>query len=203
MRNRNRFDKDINHEQMDKKQTLQGIFNEIGNLTDVDYGANDKGGKIHTYLETYDRLFEPFRNGCTFMEIGLAMGDSLKLWDRYFENSVIVGVDISIVFELPTKYKNEVHVIQADATKPEFLEKIKDYEFSIVVDDGGHMEDQQVATFNLLKPFMKKNSIYLVEDILNLDSSRSRFESLHGNCEIFDFRQVNGRFDNVLILYKF
>ena len=63
-------------------QTLQEIFNEIGNLTEIDRGGNDKGGKIHTYLETYDRLFQPFQNGCTMLEIGLALGDSIKLWDR-------------------------------------------------------------------------------------------------------------------------
>jgi len=83
-------------------QTLQQIFNEIGNLTDIDRGGNDKGGQIHTYLETYDKLFEPFRNKYSIMEIGLATGDSIKLWDRYFQNSMIVGIDISVVFDIPT-----------------------------------------------------------------------------------------------------
>lgn len=214
MRNRNRFDKDINHEsfeekrhkaykdkyyiKMDKKQTLQEIFNEIGNLTDVDYGANDKGGKIHTYLETYDRLFEPFRNGCQFMEIGLAMGDSLKLWDRYFENSVIVGVDISIVFELPPKYKNDVYVIQADGTK----EEVTMNTYDIIIDDSSHMTQDQIDIFNRYKHKMNKGGLYIIEDILALDQERERYLALHDNCEIIDMRS-NGRFDNILIVYKF
>ena len=70
------------------KQILVEIFNEIGHFGS-DVGANDKNS-THTYLETYDRLFEPFRNGCNFLEIGLGGGDSIKLWDRYFENSKII-----------------------------------------------------------------------------------------------------------------
>lgn len=186
------------------KQTLQQIFNEIGNLTDQDYGGNDKGGKIHTYLETYDKLFEPFRDGCTMLEIGLATGDSIRLWDKYFTNSNIVGCDISVVFNaVPyTGNGNTLDIIQADATKPEFLERIKDYEFSLVVDDGSHVTQDMIDTFNLLKGKMKKGGIYILEDILALDQERSRFEALHDNCEIIDMRD-NGRFDNVLIIYRF
>lgn len=186
------------------KQTLQEIFNEIGNLTEVDHGGNDKGGKIHTYLETYDRLFEPFRDGCTMLEIGLATGDSIRLWDKYFQNSNIVGCDISVVFNaIPyTGNGNTLDIIQADATKLEFLEKIKDYEFDLVVEDGDHLTSSQIATFNLLKGKIKAGGIYCMEDILALDIEREKYLALHDNCEIIDMRD-NGRFDNVLIVFYF
>lgn len=186
------------------KKTLQQIFNEIGNLTSEDRGGNDKGGQIHTYLETYDKLFEPFRNGCTILEIGLATGDSIRLWDKYFENSKIVGCDISIVFNaVPyTGNGNALDIIQADATKPEFLELIKDYKFDLVVEDGDHQTASQIATFNLLKGKMNPGGIYCMEDILALDIEREKYLALHDNCEIIDMRD-NGRFDNVLIIYKF
>lgn len=177
-------------------KTLTEIFAEIGNNTGVDIGCNDKGG-IHTYLETYERLFSPFRNGCTILEIGLAMGDSLKLWDEYFKDSFIVGVDISVVFERP-KYKNVVDILQLDATKP-FLFSTS---FDIIIDDGSHMEADQFKTFNLLKDKIKPGGVYIIEDILALDQNRHKFESLHTNCEIIDMRHT-GRFDNVLIIYRF
>lgn len=180
--------------------TLTEIFNEIGNNTGKDIGCNDKGG-LHTYLETYDRLFQPFQKGCRMLEIGLALGDSIKLWDRYFENSTIVGVDISIVFT-PEQYKNDVRIIEANATRPEFLDDIEYLSFDLVVDDGSHMENDQVATFELLKNKMNKGGIYIIEDILALDQNRKRFEKLHDNCEIIDMRHT-GRFDNVLIIYLF
>lgn len=177
-------------------KTLKEIFAEIGNHSGVDIGCNDKGG-IHTYLETYERLFAPFQKGCTMMEIGLAMGDSLKLWDAYFENSEIIGIDISVVFEIPA-YKNAVYVMEADATKPlKILQK-----FDIIIDDGSHMEADQFKTFNLLKSKMSPGGVYIIEDILALDQNRHKFEALHSNCEVVDMRHT-GRFDNILIIYRF
>lgn len=181
------------------KQSLTEIFKRIGHFGS-DIGCNDKNG-THTYTETYDKVLEPYRNGCTFMEIGLAMGDSIKLFDEYFENSKIIGVDISVVFEIP-KYKNDVQIIQADATKVEFLNTIKDEFFDVIIDDASHQTQDQIDTFNLLKGKMNKGGIYIIEDILALDVERKKFEALHDNCEIIDMRS-NGRFDNVLILYRF
>ena len=189
-------------------KTLSEIFAEIGNNTGVDIGCNDKGG-IHTYLGTYERLFAPFRNGCTLMEIGLAMGDSLRLWDEYFTNSQIIGADISVVFEIGN-YKNSMTIIEADATKPDLMDIVNgrsigqklDIKFDIVVDDGSHMEADQIKTFQLLKDNMNPGGIYIIEDILALDQNRHKFEALHDNCEIIDMRHT-GRFDNVLIIYKF
>ncbi len=189
-------------------KTLVEIFSEIGHFGE-DIGCNDKGG-THTYLETYDRLFTPFRNGCTFMEIGLAMGDSLKLWDEYFErhytytrDTAIWGIDISVVFASP-KYKCDVIIIEGDATNADFINSLNlrlPY-FDIIIDDASHMEADQIKTFQLLSPYMNPGGIYIIEDILALDQNRNRFEALHDNCEIVDMRS-NGRFDNVLIIYRF
>ncbi len=204
-RGRDRFDKNKNNLKVEK-QSLQEIFKEIGNHSGVDLGGNDKGS-THSYLETYDRLFAPYRNGATILEIGLATGDSIKLWDRYFENSIIVGTDISVVFDAKDIPYNDngniIDIVEADATKPEFLDKIKQYEFDVVVEDSSHMEQDSVAIFNLLKPKMKPKSVYIVEDILNLDLSKERFKELHSDCEIIDLRHVKGRFDDCLIVYKF
>lgn len=181
------------------KQSLTEIFKEMGHFGD-DIGCNDKNS-THTYTEIYDKLFESFRNGCVFMEIGLALGDSIKLVDRYFENSKIIGVDISVVFT-PGKYRNDVKIIEADATKHEFIKHIQDLRFDLINDDASHMEADQITTFLLLKDKMNPGGIYIIEDILALDQNRNRFEALHTNCEIVDMRHT-GRFDNVLIIYRF
>ena len=187
------------------KQTLQQIFAEIGNHTGLDIGCNDKDG-IHTYLETYDKLFEPFRDGCDFLEIGLASGDSVKLWDRYFQTSSIVGVDLSIIFEKEERVSdNVIRLIAADATKPDIVEILdkecwKDCKFNVIIDDGSHMTQDQIDTFNLLKGKMKPNGLYIMEDILALDIERNKYLALHPHCEIIDMRHT-GRFDNVLIIY--
>ena len=181
-------------------KTLKEIFARIGNHSGVDIGCNDKDG-IHTYVDTYDKLFAPFQKGCSFMEIGLALGDSIDLFDEYFDNSEIVGVDISVVFT-PKKYKNDVAIIEADATKANFLKNIEFKTFDIVIDDSSHVTQDQLDTFNLLQNKMNKGSIYIIEDILALDIERSKYLALHKNVEIIDMRS-NGRFDNVLIVIRF
>lgn len=182
-------------------KTLKEIFARIGNNSGVDIGCNDKDG-IHTYVDTYDKLFAPFQKGCSFMEIGLALGDSIDLFDEYFDNSEIVGVDISVIFQ-PKKYKNDVAIIEADATKANFLKTIEFKTFDIIVEDGSHMCQDQIDTFNLLKGKMNKGGLYIIEDILALDIEKQKFQRLHPNCEIIDMRHINNRFDNVLIVYRF
>ena len=95
-------------------KTLTEIFSEIGHFGS-DIGCNDKGG-THSYLETYEKIFSQKRDGINFLEIGLALGHSVKLFDEYFTNSKLVGVDITLIFT-PEKYKNDVHVFEVDATK--------------------------------------------------------------------------------------
>jgi len=135
------------------------------------------------------------------MEIGLASGDSIDLWDRYFNDSHIVGIDLSIVFRLK-KYRNKVKLLTGDATREETFHMIDGMGFDIIIDDGSHQEAVQFATFRILTRFMRPGGVYVIEDILAIDFNRKMFESLHSNCEVFDMRS-NGRFDNVLIVYRF
>lgn len=183
-------------------KTLTEIFSEIGHFG-TDIGCNDKNS-THTYTKVYDELFATFRNKCDFMEIGLALGDSIKLFDMYFTHSSIFGVDISVVFPWRDWVcNNSVNIIEADATKESFLGLLGNQMFDIIIDDGSHMEADQIATFKLLSPRMKNGGVYVIEDILALDQNRHIFQSLHNNCEVIDMRKENGRFDNVLIVYRF
>jgi hypothetical protein len=50
---------------------------------------------------------------------------------------------------------------------------------------------------------INKGGIYIIEDVANLDKVKHLFEELHENCEVIDLRKVKGRFDDVLIVYKF
>lgn len=179
---------------------LKEIFNKIGHFG-KDVGCNDKGS-THSYIETYERILEPFQKGVDLLEIGLALGDSIKLWDEYFENSNITGVDISLMFNYDSK-KNNIELIEADATKYTFLDYIKNKTFDIIIDDGEHTHQSQVKTFNLLKGKVKKGGVYIIEDILNFDISKEYLLHLHDNVEVVDLRSVKGRFDDVLLIYRF
>lgn len=168
-----------------------------------DAGHGDKGG-THSYIPEYERLLAPYRPGCTFMEIGLAMGLSLAMWREYLPTSHIYGVDVAIVFDPRPHQDTGTRLIMGDATSPQFLGCFgKEVRFDVVIDDGSHLTSDQVKTFHLLKPRMAPGGIYIIEDILNLEAARAELENLHPKHEVIDLRHVKGRFDDVLVVYCF
>lgn len=181
-------------------ETLQQIFEKYSIAEEA--GHADKG-TIHSYIPAYEKLLAPYREGCTIMEVGIAMGYSLKMWGEYFHNSKIIGADINKGFDKAPFSDPKFEIILEDATRTAFQERVKDYEFDVVIDDGSHMYDDQRQTFLLLKDKMKKGGIYIIEDIIGFEISQHEFPKLHSNCEIIDLRHVKKRFDDVLIVYRF
>jgi hypothetical protein len=185
-------------------ETLAQIYPRWG-VTGPDVGHADKGG-THSYIQEYEHLLAPYRvrqESVTMMEIGLALGFSLSMWREYMPKATLVGVDKAIVFERGPHTKTGTILVEADATKPELLERLGSLTFDVVIDDASHMTDDQCATFKLLKPRMNPRGIYIIEDILALESERKRYGSLHGNFQVIDNRQVKGRFDDILLVYRF
>ena len=75
--------------------------------------------------------------------------------------------------------------------------------FDVIIDDGSHLIDHQIKSFNILKEKMKPGGIYIIEDVNNFDDTVNTYKKLHSNIEIIDNRHIKNRFDDVLIVYKF
>jgi hypothetical protein len=161
-----------------------------------DVGHGDKGG-THSYIPEYERLLAPYREKCTFLEIGLAYGLSVGMWNEYFgPKCELHAADISIVYD-PERYPRVKHH-EVDATKPELLDALGDTTFDVVIDDGSHMTQDQTATRDLLMPRMNPGGIYIIEDILDLEQSINLWKG----ADVIDLRKTKGRFDDVLIVYR-
>ncbi len=161
-------------------------------------------GTTHSYIQEYERLLEPYRNNSTVLEIGLFQGLSLKMWKEYFINSNVMGVDIHLSDGLNEMInQGETNIFIADATSEQILNIFHNVKFDVVIDDGSHRIEDQVKSFNLLKPKMKEDGIYIIEDVANLDIMKIVYDVLHKNMEIIDNRHIKGRFDDVLIAYRF
>lgn len=166
-------------------------------------GHGDKG-TTHSYIDEYQRLLEPYRNNSTILEIGLYEGLSLLMWDEYFINSVVVGIDVHLSEPL-SKLVNQqrYNIIIGDATHDNIMTSLEPFNFDVIIDDGSHRIEDQVKSFNLLKSKMNKGGIYIIEDVDNLDKTEFIYKVLHNNIEIIDNRHIKGRYDDVLIVYKF
>lgn len=184
-------------------ETLDQIYEKHRVHGTEDSGHGDKGG-THSYIPVYEQLLAPYRKGCNFMEIGLAMGLSLAMWREYMPTSKIVGVDLSILFDPKPHEASGTILISANATKPEFLDKLPSgMTFDVVIDDASHMCADQCETFRLLKPRMNPGGIFIIEDILNLEACRPSLEALHDKVQVYDLREVKHRFDDVMVIFRF
>ena len=67
----------------------------FGQLSSLAEGKTDKGPRVHNFTELYEHIFFPMKNALIkICEIGIANGGSLILWQEYFSNATIFGIDI-------------------------------------------------------------------------------------------------------------
>lgn len=148
------------------------------------YFDHNDGRLIHKwlhYFEIYERHFERFRGRpVQVLEIGVFHGGSLEMWRWYFgRRSTVVGIDID---ERTRELAGPgIDVRIGDQSDPEFLRSLVDEygAFDIVIDDGSHRSDHQIATLEALWPHLADDAVYLVEDLHtsywpHLDGGRGR-----------------------------
>ncbi|WP_134325121.1 class I SAM-dependent methyltransferase [Cumulibacter soli] len=118
------------------------------------------------YFPIYSRYFERFRGrSLKMLEIGIFRGGSMSMWENYFgEGLVLTGVDIDPSSKIAAGPDRTVVI--GDQSDPEFLRKLHDDygPFDIVLDDGGHTMEQQIATTETLFPLLNEGGVLLVED---------------------------------------
>ena len=124
--------------------------------------------KWHHYFEIYHRHFAAFRGRSpVVVEIGVFHGGSLQMWRRYFgPGARIIGVDIDPrcrQFEEPPS----ISIVTGDQADRGFLASLRERlpRIDILIDDGGHTMEQQIASFEELYPHVQPEGVYLCEDL--------------------------------------
>lgn len=123
----------------------------------------------HGYQRFYPRFLEHYRtlpSGSAMLEIGVDQSHSLRTWLEYYPRAFIYGVDISL-----SKSGDRFCIFQADQSKLADMRRIVERELRhplfLVVDDGSHVPEHQVACFDLLfqSEALLPGGTYIVEDI--------------------------------------
>lgn len=116
------------------------------------------------YFEIYDKHFKQFQGKSpVILEIGIAGGGSIDMWNYYFDDCTIYAVDINP--DCKQFEKENVKIFIGDQGDHTFWEtNFKDIYFDIVIDDGGHFMHQQIITYEHLYKFVKDPGVYLCED---------------------------------------
>lgn len=131
----------------------------------------DKWG-LHFYTRVYHELFGHLRqNPLRMLEIGIGGfefptlgGASLRMWAEYFPAARIVGIDI---VEKRLDLDPRITVLQGSQDDPAFLAGVAAAHgpFDIIIDDGSHIPQHVLASFNYLFPALADGGLYVIEDV--------------------------------------
>nr|CAD2181002.1 unnamed protein product [Meloidogyne enterolobii] len=131
-------------------------------------GGTDKSENGHNYTGIYYRYFGPIRHRqLKFLEIGIYTGASVKMWESYFPNAELHFIDVTDQYLTYRSNRSKYHFFdQSNEQKlQEFAMEIG-VKFDIIIDDGGHGNDQIIKSFEALFPFLNENGgIYVIEDL--------------------------------------
>lgn len=139
---------------------------EMRNFHEIACSAGTDKCTRHAYGQYYEAHLEKRRNdSLVILEIGILMGASLRLWEEYFPNARIYGVDINPSFTQFASARSKV--IIGDQADTSFLHRVANEAsgFDIVVDDGGHKMMEQKTSFQTLFPYVRQGGLYVIEDM--------------------------------------
>ena len=127
---------------------------------------SDKSSRFHNYAVKYEKLLSPYRE--TFksvLEIGVAQGQSIRMWADYFANATIYGADIDPNSKICESYSDRIKFHLLDQRNEAQLKNMEQYSpFDFIIDDGNHFWMEQILTFKTLFPYVRSGGIYIVED---------------------------------------
>ena len=120
----------------------------------------------HDYLVHYWRHFRDVRFDVKKVcEIGVQTLRSISMWEEFFPNATICGIDIDPACRSFSGGRKEVVTgSQADEAFMTLFAQAR-APFDVVIDDGSHVPAHQVASFNWLAPYMADHGTYVVEDV--------------------------------------
>ena len=135
------------------------------------------------YIPMYHTMFKQMRNKpVDLLEIGIgtmipgvqssmvgyslpgyAPGGSLRGWRDYFPNGKIVGIDV----QPDTQFvEDRIETFLSDSGDKARLDQVLgDRMFDIIIDDGLHWDEKQVATLENLWCRVKPGGYYIIEDV--------------------------------------
>jgi len=93
-----------------------------------------------------------------------AGGGSLRMWKAFFPRSQIYGLDIH---DKSAHDVTRIRTFMGSQTDEDFLRRMMAEigPVDIIIDDGSHINEHVVRTFNILFPLLNSNGIYVVEDL--------------------------------------
>jgi cephalosporin hydroxylase len=174
----------------------------------VDNSRTDKN-TTHAYLELYEKLLMKQKDTAqNVLEIGILHGGSIKLWNDFFTNATIYGLDSMDINDIWDGIKNNdkiklltsIDAYDNDFFKTNLLDK--NIKFNFILDDGPHTLESMKQFIKLYSQILADDGILIIQDVQSLDwidiLKNEVPESMKQFIKICDFRHFKDRYDDVL-----
>lgn len=195
----------INKETMKKFYDLLSEYGSQNNVMGTDKET------IHSYGPIYERIINGMakRRNLKILEIGILSGSFVQVLHELFPHAEVYGVDISLKnykYHHQNKNSKNVHIFEMDGTSKETADYLNEC-FDLIIEDGSHLPDHQKKTLDAFAPYLKKNGVFVIEDIpqgsdkLKQDLARIGVKH-HLTMEWVDLTHVKHRFDDILAIFR-
>ena len=128
-------------------------------------------GKGHNYIPHYVTHLEKYRKKkIKLLEIGVGGydkphkgGKSLRMWRDYFPYAQIYSMDIH---DKSAHEGNRIRIFRGSQVDESFLTDVlaETGPLDVIIDDGSHINEHVIKSFELLFPHLKNDGTYVVED---------------------------------------
>ncbi|HLW53824.1 MAG TPA: class I SAM-dependent methyltransferase [Candidatus Angelobacter sp.] len=129
------------------------------------------------YFDIYHRHFQKFiGREVNIVEIGVYSGGSLGMWKTYFGTGCqVYGIDIN---EACKAYESDkIKIFIGDQGDRGFWQNFRRAVpvIDILIDDGGHLPEQQIVTLEETLPYLRAGGVYVCEDIHGVHNRFSNY----------------------------
>lgn len=160
----------------------------------------DKWGD-HYYTPHYQFHFSSLRKKkLNIFEIGVGGydrpnrgGASLRMWKKYFPNSMIYSIDI---YDKSKIQEKKIKIFKGSQVDFSFMDVVLDEigVIDILIDDGSHINEHVIETFKYMFPRISKTGIYVIED-----TQTSYWENYGGNSKELELKStIMGYFKSLI-----
>lgn len=164
---------------------------------------------IHSYLPLYDDIFKKKKETAkNILEIGIGWGYSIKLWNDYFKNATIYGLDILHIDHITDDIKNNDKIILHTSVNAYNHEYYYDCyvrtnkKFDIVIDDGPHTLKSMKKFIRLYGQVLTDDGLLVIEDIESIDwidiLKNEVPNDMKQYIKVYDLRHIKGRYDDIV-----
>lgn len=148
--------------------------------------------KYASYLKKYLR-----KPHIVLVEVGILCGTGLAIWCDLLKRATIIGLDIdpshfyknrAHLCDLGAFRKNSPHIYEFDQLSSQMDPTLKSIltrdGIDIVIDDGLHTDEAILRTMEQLKPFLKQDWVYFIENSTTAGALAERcFPGCNIDCE--------------------